>query len=91
MGKRKTEEVGLVNEGDKKIINTSLTAGNPPLLYHWHNANDSGANLGEKLANAGFPVILSHVTHLYFDMASNYKQKLIKNLIVPEIVQKDHL
>ena len=63
------EEIGLLhNEGVKKI-NTALAAQNPPLLYHWHNASEEGSKLGEELAEAGYPVIMSHVTHLYFDMA----------------------
>ncbi|THD68968.1 hypothetical protein E7Z59_01145 [Robertkochia marina] len=63
------EEIGLLHEEGVKKINTALATLNPPLLYHWHNASTEGSRLGEELAEAGYPVILSHVTHLYFDMA----------------------
>ena len=37
-------------------------------LYIWNNLGDQ-IDLGNRLANAGFPVILCGVTNLYFDMA----------------------
>ena len=63
------EEIGLQHVDGAREVNSALAQEHAPLLYHWHNASKEGADLGERLADAGYPVVLSHVTNLYFDMA----------------------
>ncbi|MDB5111712.1 MAG: N-acetyl-beta-hexosaminidase, partial [Mucilaginibacter sp.] len=69
------EEVGFkkVLENGKKVnvINQDLATKNIHLEV-WNNVLGWGAeDLAYKLANRGYPVILSCVTNLYFDMAYN--------------------
>ncbi|MCJ8209821.1 carbohydate-binding domain-containing protein [Mucilaginibacter sp. RS28] len=67
------EEAGLkkelVNNISKNVPNTDF-AQRRMHLYVWNNVLGGGAeDLAYRLANGGFPVILSCVTNLYFDMA----------------------
>jgi hexosaminidase len=71
---------GLVAAGWEEIalIHGSEIKPNPKLVgknlrpYVWNNMWNSGAeDIGYKLANAGYPVVLAHVTNLYFDLAYN--------------------
>lgn len=64
------EEIGLVHNEGEKVVNAVLAGqDHPPLLYHWNNSSANGERLGQELAGAGYPVVLSPVTNLYFDMA----------------------
>ncbi len=64
------EEIAL-NHGKNAEPNSEFTGRNLR-PYVWNNTWNSGAeDIGYKLANAGFPVVLAHVTNLYFDLAYN--------------------
>ena len=63
------EEVGLLGEAHEKRVNTDLARSRPPLLYHWNNPDKATGDMGVKLAAEGYPVVLSRVSNLYFDMA----------------------
>lgn len=69
------EEIGLTLEksGDQPVETKTV---NPDFLddnfqtYVWNSVYGwGGEEIGYKLANAGYKVVLSNVTHLYFDMA----------------------
>lgn len=73
------EEIGLKHEKsnnltdkeEKKVINQQLANKNL-LPYVWNSVYGwGGEETGYKLANAGYKVVLSNVTHLYFDLAYN--------------------
>ena len=69
------EEIGLTlseDEGQaKKVINQQLLDQNLQ-PYVWNSVYGwGGEETGYKLANAGYQVVLSNVTHLYFDLAYN--------------------
>jgi hexosaminidase len=64
------EEIGLIADADgKNIPNKKLADGNV-IPYVWNNLWGA-QDLAYRLANAGFPVVLSHVTNFYFDLAYN--------------------
>ncbi|MCU0429013.1 MAG: carbohydate-binding domain-containing protein [Cytophagaceae bacterium] len=75
------EEIGLhleKVEGQEQEIKTV----NPDYIhrnfrpYVWNSVYGWGGDeIGYKLANAGYPVVLSNVTHLYFDLAYNKDPK----------------
>ncbi len=62
------EEIGLLH-GDKIKPNPEFVGKNlQPTV--WNNMWNSGAeDIGYQLANAGYPVVLAHVTNFYFDLA----------------------
>lgn len=62
------EEIGLIH-GEKILPNPEFVGLNfRP--YVWNNMWNSGAeDIGYQLANAGYPIVLAHVTNLYFDLA----------------------
>ncbi|WP_162558683.1 family 20 glycosylhydrolase [Robertkochia solimangrovi] len=68
------EEVGLTIEElpdgrELKIVNTEFVK-DDLRLYAWNSIyGGGGEELAYKLANAGYKVVMSNVTHLYFDMA----------------------
>ena len=65
------EEVGMKSlEGGKWIPNPNFTDGNV-LLYIW-NSLSGFQDLGSRLTNAGYPVILCNVGNFYFDLAYNH-------------------
>ena len=63
------EEIGLKEEGSAKIPNADFLDSNfQP--YAWNSVWGWGAeDVGYKLANAGYEVVLCNVTNLYFDLA----------------------
>src|SRR5690606_21726732 len=69
------EEIGMKRvdvNGKKKMEIVPELAKNNFQLDVWNNVYGTGAeDLAYRLANAGFKVILSNVTHLYLDMAAN--------------------
>jgi hexosaminidase len=54
---------------DEVTINTKYVGKNVMPLV-WDNA-DNNIDLGYRIANAGYPVVLCNVTNLYFDLAYN--------------------
>lgn len=71
------EEVGLTLETapgqthPKKVVNRTLKGKNVR-PYVWNSVYGwGGESVGYQLANAGYQVVLSNVTHLYFDLAYN--------------------
>ncbi|KAA8484950.1 hexosaminidase [Arcticibacter tournemirensis] len=73
------EEIGLrkVTEGGKKrmVVDTSMVKYNFRTDV-WNNLIGTGAeDLAYRLANAGYKVVLSNVTNMYFDFASDQSFK----------------
>ncbi|HYG38295.1 MAG TPA: family 20 glycosylhydrolase [Cytophagales bacterium] len=62
--KSKTENGETVHVPNPKFTDAGF------IPYVWNNINGA-EDLAYKLANAGYPVVLSAVTNLYFDMAYN--------------------
>lgn len=70
------EEIAVADvRGDdgkvQRTINPALLAtGNPPVAYAWNTVWGGGAeDLGYRLANAGFPIVLSSAPFAYLDFA----------------------
>ncbi len=61
------------DEAGKVSIATDLTGGRL-IPYVWDNTGNN-IDLGYRIANAGYPVILCNVTNLYFDLAYNTDPK----------------
>jgi hexosaminidase len=68
------EEVALIDDAEgNHVPNVSFADGNV-IPYVWNNLWGA-QDLAYRLANRGFPVILSHVTAFYFDLAYNKNPK----------------
>jgi hexosaminidase len=69
------EEIGLRStrlDGRPKMIPNPDFAGRGWRAYVWNNVPGSGAeDLGYRLANGGYKVVLCPVTNIYFDLAWN--------------------
>ena len=69
------EEIGLKKEminGKKRWVEDHTVANRNYQTDVWNNIIGTGAeDLAYRLANAGFKVVLSNVTNMYFDMAYN--------------------
>lgn len=63
------EEVALNKTADGKYIPNPDFVGRNVVPYVWNNLFD--LDLGNRLANAGYPVVLCNVSNFYFDMAYN--------------------
>ncbi|WP_420148190.1 beta-N-acetylhexosaminidase, partial [Spirosoma sp.] len=63
------EEVALNKTPDGKYIPNPEFVGRNVVPYVWNNLFD--LDLGNRLANAGYPVVLCNVSNFYFDMAYN--------------------
>lgn len=63
------EEIALKKVGKEHVVNNEFVNANfSP--YTWNNVWGWGAeDIAYKLANAGYKIVLSNVTHLYFDLA----------------------
>lgn len=67
------EEVAL-NKTPSGIYNANPEfVGHPVIPYIWNNVYD--VDLGNRLANAGYQVVLCNVTNFYFDMSYNNDPK----------------
>ncbi len=63
------EEIGLTKVDDKKVVDPTFLDKNL-LTYVWNNVWGWGdEDVGYKLANAGYKVVLANATNLYFDLA----------------------
>lgn len=63
------EEVALLKTADGKYEPNPEFVGKRVYPYIWNNLYDP--DLGNRLANAGYPVILCNVSNFYFDLAYN--------------------
>ncbi|WP_128545151.1 family 20 glycosylhydrolase [Larkinella soli] len=63
------EEVALTKSPEGKYLPNPAFAGRRVVPYIWNNIFD--LDLGNRLANAGYPVVLCNVTNFYFDLAYN--------------------
>lgn len=61
------EEVALVKTPDGRYVPNPEFAGKNVVPYIWNNLFDY--DLGYRLANAGYPVVLCNVSNFYFDLA----------------------
>lgn len=67
------EEVALTKTPDGKYLSNPEFVGHPVVPYIWNNVFD--VDLGNRLANAGYQVVLCNVTNFYFDMSYNNDPK----------------
>jgi hexosaminidase len=68
------EEIVLNKEADKIISINQNFVGKNVMPLVWNNTGEN-IDLGYRIANAGYPVILCDVTNLYFDLAYNTDPK----------------
>jgi hexosaminidase len=64
------EEIALNKDDAGNITVNPAFAGKNVIPYVWDNTGDN-LDLGYRLANAGYPVVLCNVTNLYFDLSYN--------------------
>jgi 3-isopropylmalate dehydratase small subunit len=64
------EEVALNKDSAGNIAVNPEFAGKNVIPYVWDNTG-SNIDLGYRIANAGYPVVLCNVTNLYFDLSYN--------------------
>lgn len=67
------EEVALTKTPEGKYLSNPEFIGKQVVPYIWNNVFD--VDLGNRLANAGYQVILCNVTNFYFDMSYNNDPK----------------
>ncbi|MFO7671268.1 MAG: family 20 glycosylhydrolase [Bacteroidales bacterium] len=65
------EEIALIKNKEGKWVPNPDFAGKGMLPYIWNSLGNS-LDLGNRVANAGFPVILCNVDHFYMDLAYNH-------------------
>ncbi|MFN8347380.1 MAG: family 20 glycosylhydrolase [Spirosomataceae bacterium] len=63
------EEIAMRKAPDSTLQVNPEFAGKNVIPYVWNNVYDP--DLGYRLANAGYPVVLCNVTNFYFDLAYN--------------------
>lgn len=68
------EEVALNKGTDGRYMPNAAFAGGSVVPYIWNNMFDY-PDLGYRLANAGYPVVLCNVSNFYFDLAYNNDPK----------------
>jgi hexosaminidase len=61
--------VALKKSAEGKYVHNPEFVGRKVVPYVWNNIYD--LDLGNRLANVGYPVVLCNVTNFYFDMAYN--------------------
>jgi len=62
------EEIGLLKDNEGKWISNESYVGTNMMPFVWNSLGES-LDLGNRMANAGFPVVLCNVDNLYFDLA----------------------
>ncbi len=67
------EEVALEKNSEGVYVPNPEFVGQGVVPYIWNNLYD--LDLGNRLANAGYPVVLCNVTNFYFDLAYNNDPK----------------
>lgn len=65
------EEVAMKSLGRREWVPNPEFIGRHVVPYVW-NSIGNNIDLGYRLANAGYPVVLCNVTNFYFDMAYNH-------------------
>lgn len=68
------EEIVLNKDKDNNVTVNTKFVGKNVLPLVWDNTGDN-IDLGYRIANAGYPVVLCNVTNLYFDLAYNHDPK----------------
>lgn len=68
------EEVALTKSKEGHMVPNPEFAGQNVVPYIWNNMFDY-PDLGYKLANAGYPIVLCNVSNFYFDLAYNNDPK----------------
>lgn len=63
------EEVGLNVDANGRYVANPEFAGKGVIPYIWNNVFD--LDLGYRMANGGYPIVLCNVTNLYMDLAYN--------------------
>lgn len=67
------EEISMIKDKDGALKVNPEFAGKNVIPYVWNNVYDP--DMGYKIANAGYPVVLCNVTNFYFDLAYNNDPK----------------
>ncbi len=65
------EEIALLKDDDGKWMPNPDFAGKGMLPYVWNSLGNS-LDLGNRVANAGYPVVLCNVDNFYMDLAYNH-------------------
>jgi hexosaminidase len=65
------EEIAMKKNDEGKWIPNPEFAGKEMLPYVWNSLGDN-LDLGNRMANAGYPVILCNATNFYFDFGYNH-------------------
>ncbi|MBT1698872.1 carbohydate-binding domain-containing protein [Fulvivirgaceae bacterium PWU4] len=68
------EEVAILKTAEGTYVPNPEFAGQDVVPYIWNNLFDY-QDLGYKLANAGYPIVLCNVSNFYFDLAHNKDPK----------------
>ncbi|MDX1637630.1 MAG: family 20 glycosylhydrolase, partial [Balneolaceae bacterium] len=63
------QEIALQGGGHGESGVDPSFSGNRVTIYSWDNFTAGNRDLGYRVANAGFPVVLSNATNLYFELA----------------------
>lgn len=63
------EEIALIKTPEGKYVSNPEFVPHKIVPYIWNNVFDP--DLGYRLANSGYPIVLCNVTNLYFDLAYN--------------------
>jgi hexosaminidase len=67
------EEVSMIKDKEGRLKVNPEFAGKNVIPYVWNNVYDP--DMGYRIANAGYPVVLCNVTNFYFDLAYNNDPK----------------
>lgn len=67
------EEVSMIKDKEGTLKVNPEFAGKNVIPYVWNNVYDP--DMGYRIANAGYPVVLCNVTNFYFDLAYNNDPK----------------
>lgn len=65
------EEIVLEKDETGKRIPKPPRKGNRLQVYIWDNFTSNNQDIGDKVANAGYPVVLCSVTNFYFELSYN--------------------
>jgi len=63
------QEIGIFSDEDGEHQAKPEFAGQNMIIYSWDNFRTINLDIGNKMANAGYPVVLSNSTNLYLELA----------------------
>jgi hexosaminidase len=63
------QEIGIFSDEDGEHQAKPEFAGQNMIIYSWDNFRTINLEIGNKMANAGYPVVLSNSTNLYLELA----------------------